>query len=52
MGIFRSESMVLYHIAVQSEDAWAVLNELGKHNCMHFVDCTKDKMAFELPFAD
>ena len=43
--------MVLYNCAVQYDDAWAIFNELGKHNCMHFVDCNKNKMHFELPFA-
>jgi len=24
---------------------------MGRHNCMHFVDCNKDKMSHKLHFA-
>jgi hypothetical protein len=37
--------MVLYDLVIKSDDIWATLNEMGKHNCLHFVDTNKDKMS-------
>lgn len=36
---------------MQSDDAWATINELGKLDCLHFVDLNKDKLAYEQMYA-
>lgn len=43
--------MKLYEIIVQSDELWPALNELGNHNCLHFVDCNKDKMSHKQHYA-
>lgn len=36
---------------MQSDDAWATVNELGKLDCLHFIDLNKDKLSYEQMFA-
>ena len=43
----RSESMDLYQLIMQADDAWATINELGKLECLHFIDLNKDKLSYE-----
>lgn len=48
---FRSEDMKLYQLIMQTDDSWATINELGKLDCLHFIDINKDKLAHEQLFA-
>lgn len=43
--------MQLYQLIMQSDDAWATINELGKLDCLHFVDLNKEKLAYEQMYA-
>jgi hypothetical protein len=43
--------MQLYQMVMQKDDGWATLNELGKINCLHFIDLNKDKMPHELQYS-
>eukprot|EP00347_Sterkiella_histriomuscorum_P018134 403346660 len=51
MGIFRSEDMQLYQLIMQKDDAWHTVNELGKLNCLHFIDLNSEKLPHEQQFA-
>lgn len=43
--------MQLYQLVMQSDDAWYTVNELGKLNCLHFIDLNPDKLPHEQKFA-
>lgn len=43
--------MQLYQLVMQSDDAWHTVNELGKLNCLHFIDLNPDKLPHEQKFA-
>lgn len=51
MGIFRSEDMSLYEISIAKDHYWEIMNELGKLECMHFVDLNEHEQPFNLYFA-
>lgn len=36
---------------MQSDDAWATVNELGKLDCLHFMDLNDQKPAHEKTYA-
>ena len=38
MSLFRSERMGYYHIAMSSESAWEILNDLGQIDSVQFID--------------
>ncbi|CDW80575.1 v-type atpase 116kda subunit family protein [Stylonychia lemnae] len=52
MGIFRSEDMTLYQIAIPKDDAWDVMNQLGNLNLVHFIDLNRGEQPFNLPYAN
>jgi V-type H+-transporting ATPase subunit a len=43
MDFFRSEDMALYEISVAKDNAWDIMSELGKLNCLHFIDLNKNE---------
>ena len=43
--------MQLYQLIMQSDDAWATVNELGKLDCLHFMDLNDQKPAHEKTYA-
>jgi len=51
MGLFRSEDMSLYEISVPKDNAWDIMNVLGKLNSLHFIDLNVGEQAFNLTFA-
>lgn len=50
MGIFRSEDMHFYTFTCFKDNAWRVLNELGKLSSCDFVDMNKGEQVFNLPY--
>jgi V-type H+-transporting ATPase subunit a len=52
MGLFRSEDMSLYEISVPKDNAWDIMNALGKLNALHFVDLNSNEQPFNLTFAN
>ena len=38
MSLLRSEKMGYYNIVMTHENAWQILNELGKIDSVHFLD--------------
>ena len=43
--------MLLYQMMIQGDDAWDTLNELGKLDCLHFIDLNKEKLPHEMKYA-
>ena len=41
----------MYQLAMQNDDAWWTINELGKLNCLHFIDLNKNRLTHEQSFA-
>ena len=52
MGILRSEDMYLYKFVISKDNAWQVINYLGKVKSTHFIDMNKDQQPFKLPYTD
>lgn len=52
MGLFRSEDMSLYEISIPKDNAWDIMNTLGRMNAMHFIDLNYDEQPFNLTFAN
>ena len=50
MGIFRSEDMYFYKFTCFKDNAWKVINELGKFDSLDFVDLNKEEQPFNLPY--
>lgn len=36
--LFRSETMGYYNLVMPRESAWEILDEIGSHGSLHFVD--------------
>jgi len=51
MGLLRSEDMSLYEITVPKDNAWEIMNTLGRLNSMHFIDLNINEQPFNLTFA-
>jgi V-type H+-transporting ATPase subunit a len=51
MGLFRSEDMALYEISIPKDNAWDIMNVLGKLNALHFIDLNVHEQPFNLTFA-
>jgi len=47
----RSNNMRLYSIVYKKDDDWETVNELGKQDCLHFVDLNRDEQPHRLPYA-
>ena len=43
--------MKLFQLVMQNDEAWHVLNDLGRLNCIHFIDLNPDKLPHEQKFA-
>ena len=43
--------MKLYKIMMQLDDAWDTINEMGKSDCVHFVDLNKNSLTHEMKYA-
>ena len=43
--------MSLYQIMVQIDDSWDTMNELGKIDCLHFIDLNKDRAPHEMKYS-
>ena len=43
--------MGYYSLIIPHESAWLVLNELGKHAALHFVDLNVAESVFNRPYA-
>ena len=43
--------MSLYEISIAKDHHWEIMNELGKLDCMHFVDLNEHEQPFNLYFA-
>jgi hypothetical protein len=43
--------MELRQIMMQIDDAWDTLNELGKIDCIQFIDLNKEKLPHEMKYA-
>lgn len=52
MGLFRSEKMRLFELKVPKDNAWEIMNELGKLNSLHLIDLNKDEQVFNRTFAN
>lgn len=50
MGFFRSEDMYFYQFTCFKDNAWKVINELGKLKSLDFVDLNKGEQSFNLPY--
>jgi hypothetical protein len=50
MGMYRSETMKLYQLKVQKDEAWNVMNEFGEIGYAQFVELNKDEAPHSLPF--
>jgi hypothetical protein len=48
----RSEDMRLFKTVIATDNAWEVMNELGKLNAFHFHNMNSDEQAFNLPYAN
>lgn len=51
MGFLRSEKMGYYSIVIPSDQAWEVLNQLGKLSAVQFVDQNSDLAVFNRRYA-
>lgn len=51
MGLLRSDPMSLYEITIPKDSAWEIMNELGKIDCMHFIDLNTHEQPFNLTYA-
>ena len=52
MGLLRSEDMYLYKFVVSKDNAWQVINYLGKIQSAHFIDMNKNEQSYKLPYTD
>jgi len=52
MGLFRSEDMSLYEISIPKDNAWEIMNALGKLDALHFIDLNSSEQPFTLTFAN
>lgn len=52
MGLFRSEDMSLYEISIPKDNAWDIMNVLGKLNAIHFVELNTHEQPFNLTFVN
>lgn len=52
MGLFRSEDMSLYEISIPKDNAWEIMNSLGRLDAMHFLDLNMTEQPFNLTFAN
>lgn len=52
MGLFRSEDMSLYEISIPKDNAWEIMNILGKLDALHFIDLNFNEQPFNLTFAN
>jgi V-type H+-transporting ATPase subunit a len=52
MGLFRSEDMSLYEVSVPKDNAWDIMNTLGRLDAMHFIDLNTDEQPFNLTFVN
>lgn len=52
MGILRSEDMYLYKFVVTKDNAWQVVDTLGKIKSTHFIDMNKTQQAYKLQYTD
>ncbi len=43
--------MKLFQLIMQNDDAWHVLNDLGRLGCTHFIDLNNNKLPHEQQFA-
>ena len=43
MGITRSEDMYLYKFVLSKDNAWTIVNYLGKIKSCHFIDMNKNE---------
>jgi hypothetical protein len=41
MSAFRSESMGYFNIVMQKDSAYTILNQIGKIDCVQFIDMTR-----------
>ena len=44
--------MRLYELKVPKDNAWEIMNELGKLNSIHLLDLNKDEQVFNRTFAN
>ena len=51
MSILRSEEMGYYHIAMQKESAYEILNFLGESDAIQFVDMNANEPTYHRAFA-
>ena len=51
MGFLRSEEMGYYSIVIPIDQAWEVLNQLGKLSAVQFVDQNSDQQVFNRRYA-
>jgi hypothetical protein len=43
--------MELYRVTIPKDDAWKVVEALGKEDVAHFIDLNKGEQPFSLPYA-
>ena len=44
--------MRLFELKVPKDNAWEIMNELGKLNSLHLIDLNKDEQVFNRTFAN
>ncbi len=52
MGLFRSEEMGLFSITIDKDSAWEVMTEMGKLDCLHFLDLNRHEQIFNRTYAN
>jgi V-type H+-transporting ATPase subunit a len=49
--MFRSEEMALYSLDISKDDAWEVMNQLGKNSTLHFLDLNQREQSYNRAYA-
>lgn len=52
MALFQSDKMGFYSLIASREYAWDILNELGEHNAVQFLDMNGQEPSFTRPYSN
>ena len=50
MSLFRSEEMKLFEVVIPKDNAWDIMNELGRLDCLHFIDLNHREQPHHLSY--
>jgi len=51
-GIFRSDDMHLFKFLITKDNAYHLINNLGKTKTVHFLNMNKNQQVFKLTYAE